>query len=220
MTNIKKQVETSRIDYQAPALRRQNLLPDPIEQFGVWFQQANEAKLSVEPNATTLATSTKNGVPSTRTVLLKEFDERGFVFYTNYHSQKGHELAENPNASLLFFWGELHKQIRIDGQISTVSRTESEQYFYSRPFRSKLGAVISQQSSVIPNRATLESEMVRLEARYSDNEHEIPLPEHWGGYRLLPQTIEFWQGQPDRLHDRFRYTRQSDTGWQIERLAP
>ncbi len=169
-------------------------------------------------HAMTLATATSDGRPSARMVLLKEYDERGFVFFSNYDSQKGQELAENPQAALVFYWVQFHRQIRITGQISRVSAAESDNYFHSRPRGSQLSAAASPQSRVVPGRATLEEQVAWLAERYEGQ--EVPRPAQWGGYRLAPDSFEFWQGRPDRLHDRFRYTRRPEGGWIIERLAP
>lgn len=203
--------------YKLSGLNESGLDPDPFVQFGKWYQQTVAANL-VEPNAMTLATATKDGIPSARMILLKSFDEDGFVFYTNYESQKGRELAENPHAVLVFYWAELERQVRVDGEVRRVSREESEAYFRIRPVGSQLGAWGSRQSQVIPSREFLEERLNELEAEYQDR--EIPTPPFWGGYRLSPQTFEFWQGRPNRLHDRLRYTRQSDNRWLIERLSP
>ncbi|MBI3242645.1 MAG: pyridoxamine 5'-phosphate oxidase [Chloroflexi bacterium] len=206
-----------RKTYSFDGLNESDLAPNPFTQFGKWFQQAVAANLT-EPNAMTLATATKDGLPSARMVLLKGFDESGFVFFTNYESQKGRELAENPNAALVFYWAELERQVRMAGPVSKVSLEESVSYFKSRPEGSRLGAWASRQSQVISDREMLEERLKALTVEYQD--HEIPLPPFWGGYRLSPRTIEFWQGRPDRLHDRLRYTRHSDNRWLIERLSP
>ncbi len=206
-----------RKEYISDSLNEQDLDPDPFKQFSKWFQQALEAQLLL-PDAMTLATATREGKPSARIVLLRGFDERGFVFYTNYESQKGRELAENPYAALVFYWAELERQVRITGQVQKVTREESENYFRSRPLESRLSAWASRQSRVIPSREVLESKVEQLRAEFPNG--NIPLPPDWGGFRLVPQTIEFWQGRPNRLHDRFRYTRQPDNSWLIERLAP
>ncbi|HWP47416.1 MAG TPA: pyridoxamine 5'-phosphate oxidase [Candidatus Limnocylindrales bacterium] len=212
-------MDTSRLrrEYRLDRLNEQDLDPDPFKQFSKWFQQALEAQLLL-PDAMTLATATREGKPSARIVLLRGFDERGFVFYTNYESQKGQELAENPYAALVFYWAELERQVRITGQVQKVTREESENYFRSRPLESRLSAWASRQSQVIPSREVLESKVEQLRAEFPNG--NIPLPPDWGGFRLVPQTIEFWQGRPNRLHDRFRYTRQPDNSWLIERLAP
>lgn len=194
-----------------------SLDPNPFKQFKIWYQDAIEAKIA-EPHAMTLATASKEGIPSARMVLLKGVDEGGFVFYTNYESQKGQELAKNPHAALVLYWKELDRQVRITGEVSKVSRQNSQAYFQSRPIGSQLGAWTSNQSQVIANRDVLERELAKVTAQYQDK--EIPLPPYWGGYRVSPKTIEFWQSGPYRLHNRFRYTRQDDDNWQIERLAP
>jgi pyridoxamine 5'-phosphate oxidase len=193
-----------------------SLDPNPFQQFSRWFQQALDAALP-EPNAMTLATATREGKASARIVLLKSFDERGFVFYTNYESRKGRELAENPYAALVFHWIELERQVCAAGQVSRVSREESENYFRSRPVGSQLGAWASRQSQVISGREILEDRLTQLEKDYQNK--LIPLPPDWGGLRLAPEMIEFWQGRPNRLHDRLRY-RLQDQQWLIERLSP
>ncbi len=191
--------------------------PNPFKQFEQWFQAAVEAE-PVLPEAASLATATREGKLSSRMVLLKGFDEQGFVFYTNYESRKGIELAENPNAALVFYWRQLERQICITGTVSKVSREESEAYFRTRPRGSQIGALTSRQSQVVASREVLESQFQQLMAEYEGR--EIPLPSYWGGYRLTPATIEFWQGRSDRLHDRFLYQRQSGGPWQLERLSP
>lgn len=206
-----------RKSYDTSGLRESELESDPFKQFQKWFGEAAAAQ-PVEPNAMMLATATKDGIPSARMVLLKGFDDLGFVFFTNYESQKGRELEENPQAALVFYWPELERQARVTGQVSRVTREESEAYFQSRPVGSRLGAWASHQSQVIPNREVLEK---RLEALTNDYQaRDVPLPPYWGGYRLAPRAIEFWQGRPNRLHDRLRYTRQGDGRWLIERLSP
>ena len=173
---------------------------------------------SGDVNAMTLATATPDGVPSARIVLLKEFDEHGFVFYSNYESQKGRELAANPRAALVFYWPDLERQVRISGRVEQVSREESERYFRSRPFGSRIGALASRQSERLTERDELEERVRRLTLQYKGD--EVPLPSAWGGYRLVPATLEFWQGRPSRLHDRLRYTRAADGTWMVERLSP
>lgn len=205
-----------RKTYSAGALNESDMLLNPIEQFKVWLQQAMDAG-TLEPTAMTLATVSKDGRPSARTVLLKNVDERGFVFYTNYESRKANDLSENPQAALLFFWDRLERQVRVEGTTSKVSREQSEAYFKSRPHGSQLGAWVSQQSSVIASREVLEEKMRELESRFTEG--NVPLPEFWGGYVLLPETIEFWQGRPSRLHDRLKYSKVSES-WKIERLSP
>jgi pyridoxamine 5'-phosphate oxidase len=206
-----------RREYSLAGLKESDLDPNPLTQFDKWFQQALAAGLP-EPNAMTLATATLDGKPSARIVLLKGLDERGFVFFTNYESQKGRELSANPQAALVCYWIELERQVRINGQVSCVSVEESEQYFRSRPLGSQLGAWASRQSEVVGGRKILEDRLAELTHEYQSK--PIPLPPYWGGYRVAPETIEFWQGRPNRLHDRLRYTLQSNNQWLIERLSP
>ena len=202
---------------ETPGLTRKNVDPNPFKMFEQWFQAASEAE-PVLPEAVSLATATREGRLSSRMVLLKDFDETGFVFYTNYESRKGMELAENPNAALVFYWRQLERQICITGTVSKVSREESEAYFRTRPRGSQIGALTSSQSRVVTSREVLEKRFQQLMAEYEGR--EVPLPSYWGGYRLSPDTIEFWQGRSDRLHDRFLYKRQSGGPWQLERLSP
>jgi pyridoxamine 5'-phosphate oxidase len=190
---------------------------NPFEQFRRWFDQATAAGFR-EPGAMTLATATAAGAPAARLVLLRGFDERGFVFHSNRSSRKGQEMAENPRAALVLYWDKLERQIRIEGRVETISDEESDAYFRTRPRGSQLSAWASSQSEVIPGRAGLEKEMEELAARYTGR--EVPRPPYWGGYRVVPQSIEFWQGRPDRLHDRLRYTHQPDGSWLLERLSP
>jgi pyridoxamine 5'-phosphate oxidase len=191
--------------------------PSPFVQFRRWFADAVEAKLK-DPNAMTLATATPDGVPAARVVLLKDIDDRGLVFFTNYESRKGIELAANPHAALCFFWAPLERQVRVEGRVEKVTREESEAYFRTRPRGSQLGAWASHQSTVIPGREPLEARLAEVERRYPEGT-EIPCPPWWGGYRVVPRAFEFWIGQPSRLHDRFRYTPAGD-GWAVARLAP
>ena len=205
-----------RKDYSLAGLTEKDLARDPFRQFEKWFQEAEAAKIT-EPNAMTLCTSTREGRPSARTVLLKNIDGRGFVFFSNYESRKGRELHENPNAVIVFPWLALERQVIAEGTVAKVPREVSEAYFHSRPRASQLAAWVSQQSSILSGRSVLEDSMKMLEAKYAGQ--EVPLPPHWGGWRLLPETVEFWQGRRSRLHDRLRYRREKD-GWLIERLAP
>src|SRR5882724_1136295 len=198
-------------------LRRRDLDPNPIKQFGNWFTAAIETGIR-DVNAMSLATATTDAHPSVRIVLLKEFDHDGFVFFTNYLSEKGRQLEANPHAALAFYWIELDRQIRISGPVKKTSREESERYFHSRPPGSQLGAWASRQSEVLDARRVLDARMAEMSERFADK--PIPLPPHWGGFRLKADMMEFWQGRPDRLHDRFRYTRQTDGTWSIDRLAP
>jgi pyridoxamine 5'-phosphate oxidase len=205
-----------RKDYSLAGLTEKDLARDPYRQFEKWFQEAEAAKIA-EPNAMTLCTSTRDGRPSARTVLLKGIDGRGFVFYSNYESRKGRELHENPVTTMVFPWLALERQVIVEGAVTKVPREESEAYFHSRPRASQLAAWVSQQSSIISGRSVLEDSMKMLEQKYAGR--EIPLPPHWGGWRLVPATVEFWQGRRSRLHDRLRYRRDKDS-WVIERLAP
>lgn len=204
-----------RKDYTLGGLLENEVEPDPIAQFRRWFDQAREA-MGHEPNAMTVATAGADGHPSARTVLLKGLDT-GFVFYTNYESDKGRDLAENPLAELLFYWPALERQVRVHGAVERLSRAETNAYFRSRPRGNQIGAAVSPQSQVIPSRQSLDDQYAALDAALQDQ--EIPLPDYWGGYRVLPDTIEFWQGRRSRLHDRLRYTRTAE-GWRIDRIAP
>jgi len=206
-----------RRDYSLAGLSEADLAADPFQQFEKWFQEAVAAEI-LEPNAMVLATVDPSGQPSTRVVLLKGVDPRGFKFFTNYESRKGRELAANPKASLTFPWTELERQVCLTGRVSKVSREESETYFKIRPRGSRLGAWASSQSQVIASRVQLEARLRELEAQYPED--DIPLPPYWGGYVLAPAEIEFWQGRPSRLHDRLRYQRPPGGAWKIERLSP
>ena len=206
-----------RKDYQNEALSREMLAADPMDQFECWFQEACAAQL-LEPNAMTLATVDAEHQPSLRTVLLKFYDQKGFVFFTNYGSRKAHEIAANGKVALLFPWIALARQVGITGTAEKISTAESARYFASRPRDSQLGAWISRQSSILGSRQLLLQELEKIKNKFFKG--EIPLPDFWGGYRVLPRTIEFWQGQTSRLHDRFLYTRQADSSWTLERLAP
>jgi pyridoxamine 5'-phosphate oxidase len=230
-----------RRDYTAGQLDRQALDADPLKQFSQWFDEASRAKqaggrlrrfaigiyksfaalfggMNVEANAMSLATVAADGKPSVRTVLLKGIDARGFVFYTNYDSRKGRELAANAHAALVFYWPELERQVCISGIVSKLPREESERYFHSRPKGSQIAAVASPQSSAVPDRASLEKTFHDLASKFSST--AIPMPENWGGYALSPERIEFWQGRASRLHDRFCYSRTADGSWEMQRLAP
>ncbi|HTJ91916.1 MAG TPA: pyridoxamine 5'-phosphate oxidase [Pararobbsia sp.] len=204
-----------RQTYARGALDETDVDADPIRQFEKWFEEAQSAEVP-EPNAMSLATADAQGRPSNRIVLVKGVDARGFVFFTNYESAKGRNVAENPYASLLFFWQPLERQIRIEGRIERTSADESDAYFHSRPLGSRIGAWASHQSS-ITDRATLEADEARFAAQYGDNP---PRPPQWGGYRVVPESIEFWQGRPSRLHDRIKYLRAQDGAWMIVRLSP
>lgn len=206
-----------RREYTRAALSEAELHPDPLEQFRLWFEQALDAEVR-EPNAMTLATATPDGRPSARIVLLKGLEGDGFVFFTSYDSRKGRELEANSQAALVFFWPELERQVRVTGTASRIAREESDAYFRSRPRGSRVGAWASAQSRVIPDRAALERRIAEMETNFPGE--EIPLPPFWGGYRVIPETVEFWQGRPSRLHDRLRYTRAEAGGWVVERLAP
>ncbi len=206
-----------RIDYKLKSLSEEDTALNAYEQFSKWWSEARNSHLH-EINAMTLATADKNGTPSARIVLLKGYDARGFVFFTNYNSAKGNEMAENPKASLLFFWKELERQVRIDGIVEKISAIESDIYFKSRPIGSQIGAWASPQSTVIKNRQVIEENFLKYEEQFGTQ--NIPRPEHWGGYIVKPSKIEFWQGRSSRLHDRIQYTLQGDGKWTRERLAP
>lgn len=209
-----------RRDYSLSGLAERDLQRDPFRQFEAWFQEAEAAKIP-EPNAMVLSTADAAGVPSARCVLLKGLDGRGFVFFSNYESRKGREIEANPRATLLFPWIALERQVIVEGPLRRITREETAAYFHSRPRASQLAAWVSRQSSVVPDRASLETAMRVLEERHSGG--AVPVPPHWGGYRLAPMAVEFWQGRRSRLHDRLRYRRDSETPgapWTVERLAP
>ena len=210
-------IQDLRLEYTQDQLRRKDLSPNPFQQFEVWFQQACDADLP-EPNAMVLATASAQGTPLARTVLLKYFDQQGFVFFTNYASRKAQHIQENPQVSLLFVWLPLQRQVQITGAAERVPLFESLKYFASRPRGSQLGAWCSQQSSVISSRKLMLMQFEELREKFRDQ--IIPLPPTWGGYRVTPKGFEFWQGRPNRLHDRFLYDRQTDNSWGIKRLAP
>jgi pyridoxamine 5'-phosphate oxidase len=205
-----------RREYALARLDEKDVSRDPIAEFARWFAEAQSAEVE-EPNAMVLATATPDGVPSARVVLLKGFDERGFVFFTDYRSRKGAELEANSRAALVLHWSELERQVRITGDVTRTSAEESEAYYRSRPKGSRLGAWVSHQSRTIPSRDVLEDGLREVERRFAGG--DVPLPPYWGGYRVRPEMIEFWQGRQNRLHDRIRYQREGD-GWRIERLAP
>src|SRR5438045_7367131 len=208
---------SSTYEHVGKGLRRSDLDPHPIKQFANWFTAAIEAGIH-DVNAMSLATTTTDCRPSVRIVLVKEFDQDGFVFFTNYDSEKGKQLEANPYAALAFYWIELDRQIRVNGKVEKTTREESQTYFHSRPVGSQVSAWASRQSEVLDGRRVLDARMAEMTERFGDK--PIPLPPHWGGYRVKPEVIEFWQGRPNRLHDRFRYTRQADPNWMSERLAP
>jgi pyridoxamine 5'-phosphate oxidase len=206
-----------RREYTLRGLNESDVDPDPVVQFCHWFDQALAAGVT-EPNAMVLATAAPDGWPSARVVLLKGVDERGFSFFTNYHSRKGRELAANPHAALTFFWPELERQVRVKGTVGVVTPEESDDYFRSRPLDSQLGAWASPQSEAISGRDELERRLAEVRERFAGG--AVPRPSHWGGYRLAPTEVEFWQGRPGRLHDRLRYVRDPDGAWRLGRLGP
>ena len=210
-------ITTARISYEKGELVEGQVASDPFVQFGGWLDEALATDGLIEPYAVTVATVASNGQPSARVVLLRGYDERGFVFFTNYESRKGLELDAVGKAGMLFYWGALERQIRIDGTVARISGEESDSYFAKRPRGHRLSAWASKQSAVVPDRAYLEAEMAREDARFKDV--EVPRPEYWGGYRVAPLAFEFWQGRRNRVHDRIAYVR-SDAVWQIERLSP
>lgn len=210
------EIHQHRREYPGEALREEEMDADPVRQFRRWFQEALDSQL-VDPTAMALATADEEGQPSVRVVLLKGFDERGLVFFTDHRSRKGCDLSENPRASALFYWPPLNRQVVVRGTASQVSREESETYFQTRPYRSQLAAWASRQSAPLGSREDLDQQVARMEQTYAEG--SVPLPLHWGGYRISPAEFEFWQGRPDRLHDRFLYTRVKQA-WRLQRLSP
>ncbi len=209
--------EQLRKDYRLQSLLEKDVKEDPLQQFRKWWQESLDSKIE-EPNAMTLATATPEGKPSARIVLLKEISDRGLVFFTNYESHKGSQIRENPFGALVFFWKELERQVRIEGKIEKVSDRESDAYFSTRPLESRIGAWSSPQSQVLPSRAQLDQKVEEYTRKFSSG--VIPRPPQWGGYLLVPELVEFWQGRPGRLHDRLQYRFEREGKWKIERLAP
>lgn len=214
--NHNELVASLRRNYQAATLDISDVTSDPLKQFDIWFKNALDSDL-IEPNAMILSTVSAEMVPSARTVLLKGFDGEGFTFFTNYESQKGREIEANPNVSLLFLWLELERQVRVNGKAVRIPEAESYSYFKSRPADSRIGAWASRQSTRVPGRTYLEAKFAEYKMKFGDT--EIPLPPFWGGYKVIPERIEFWQGRPNRLHDRILYSK-NENGWKIERLSP
>ncbi|MBA4146806.1 MAG: pyridoxamine 5'-phosphate oxidase [Verrucomicrobia bacterium] len=210
-------VAAMRVEYSQKGLRREDLAPDPVTQFTCWFQEACAAGLT-EPNAVVLATVSATGQPSTRTVLIKNYDKRGFVFFTNFESRKARQMGENPNVSILFPWIALERQVIIEGKAEKISTAESIQYFLRRPHGSQIAATVSRQSRVIMSRKLLEMEYETMKRKLMNG--KVPFPSGWGGFRIIPAEFEFWQGRANRLHDRFRYIAGDENTWKIERLAP
>ncbi len=217
MSIDKSIIENLRQEYKAKSLTEKEVSKNPITQFEKWFKEAMMSDL-LEPNIMTLATASPDGKPSARVVLLKGFDQNGFIFYTNYLSRKGKEIAKNPYASLVFYWHELERQVRIEGTIEKLGKEESERYFQSRPKDSQIGALASPQSQEIESRKELEAKWLELEEKYHNK--DVPKPSFWGGYIVRPQLIEFWQGRPGRLHDRLLFKRVDKATWKLVRLAP
>lgn len=217
-SHVSLSLEELREEYKRGALDEINCDPNPLQQFRRWMEEAQAAELK-EPNAMTLSTATSDGRPSGRIVLLKELLGDGFIFYTNYTSRKGHEIEANPHVALTFYWAELERQVRVEGHITKISREKSERYFQGRPKGSRLGALVSHQSEILPSRKPLEAKLEELQLRYADSE-DVPVPDWWGGYCVNPEFIEFWQGRENRLHDRLLYRRTDECSWVVERLSP
>lgn len=216
MTKSQDWFNQLRVSYEIGELTESDLRHDPIEQFGIWFEDAISKKMP-EPNAFVLSTVGSNQAPSSRTVLLKSFDEKGFVFFTNYQSKKAQQITANPRVAMNFVWLPLHRQVIVEGEVSKISRAESESYFKTRPISSQLGAWTSPQSQELASREELENLAKDFSEKFST---EVPVPDFWGGYLIKPSLIEFWQGRPSRLHDRFRFTRTNEENWQVKRIAP
>ncbi len=214
---MKISVADIRTEYKKGTLNEADVQKNPHSQFELWFKEAVNSEIP-EVNAMTLATASKTGRPTARTVLLKKYDDRGFVFFTNYDSAKGNDLQENPQAALLFFWEPLERQVRIVGRVEKISAAESWEYFRSRPIDSQLGAWASQQSAIVSTRDALEFAFKKMVDQFKNK--QIPLPPNWGGYRVIPEEFEFWQGRPSRMHDRISYTKLTDDAWKISRLSP
>jgi pyridoxamine 5'-phosphate oxidase len=214
---VPKDLSQLREDYTGKSLRRKDLSQDPIDQFQAWFSQAQELEV-VEPNAMSLATVDENGQPWQRSVLLKGLDKRGFVFFTNFGSRKSQQIAGNAKVSLLFPWISIHRQVAVTGTATKIPATESLKYFITRPFGSQIGAWSSPQSSVISSRSILEAKLDEMKRKFKKG--DVPLPSFWGGFRVAPETVEFWQGGQNRIHDRFLYSKSDDVGWNLNRLAP
>ncbi len=214
---MKKSVASLRKNYSQKKLLEKNAASHPVSQFTKWWKEALRSTI-IEPNAMLLATATKKGIPSARVVLLKDYSDEGFVFFTNYESAKGKQLLENPHASLVFFWKELERQVRVSGTVKKIQAADSDTYFNSRPVNSQAGALASPQSRIIPDRSWLDQNFTKIALQFRDK--KIRRPDHWGGYIVKPVSVEFWQGRPDRLHDRLLYTLQKNGKWKMVRLAP
>jgi len=217
MNDTSNDLSDLRREYRVRPLTRREMDPDPVRQFDQWFREALTVE-AMDANAMSIATVESSGQPSLRTVLLKYYDDAGFIFYTNLGSRKAHEISANPQVALLFYWHELHRQVKILGNAERISAAENLKYFMRRPRDSQLGAWVSEQSSIISSRAVLENTFAEMKQKFANG--EVPLPSFWGGYRVTPSSIEFWQGRESRLHDRLRYRRTDPNSWEVERLAP